>query len=210
VVKRVLKKLKHSGTLNAPWISPRQVLAGKHLRLEPVSKKHMDALWGTAKYPEIWKWMPQAFLYKKGLVRMFQGLPKLSASGTRFPFAIFDKSSGQCAGSSSYLNMDRANRRLEIGYTWLSPHWQRTHVNTEAKYLLLRHAFEEMGCVRVEFKTDALNKPSRAALKRIGAIEEGTLRKHMVVQDGRIRDSVYFSILDAEWPEIKLNLEEKM
>jgi RimJ/RimL family protein N-acetyltransferase len=108
------------------------------------------------------------------------------------------------------MNIDRANRRVEIGSTWIAPLWQKTAVNTEAKYLMLRHAFEEWGCVRVELKTDALNQKSRNAILRIGAKEEGTFRKHWITWTGRIRDTVYFSILDTEWPEVKIKLQSKL
>jgi len=192
------------------WISRGQILEGKTVRLEPLEERHFQALWETAQDPAVWRWMPQNVLSMEDFGGVFRHLTDSMAKGTMFSFAIFDKTSGQCAGSSSYLNIDRANRRVEVGYTWLSPKWQRTRVNTEAKYLLLRHAFEVMGCARVEFKTDALNDKSRAALKRIGAQEEGTLRRHMMVQGGRIRDSVYFSILDSEWPAVKEGLEKKM
>ncbi len=107
------------------------------------------------------------------------------------------------------MNMDPPNRHVEIGSTWIAPEWQRTAVNTEAKYLMLRHAFENWNCLRVELKTDALNHRSRKAILRLGAREEGTFRKHMVTATGRVRDSVYFSIVDTEWPEIKLKLEHR-
>jgi RimJ/RimL family protein N-acetyltransferase len=113
-------------------------------------------------------------------------------------------------GSTRFMNIDRANRRVEIGSTWIAPAWQRTAVNTEAKYLMLRHAIEVWQCVRVELKTDALNQKSRNAILRIGAKEEGTLRKHLITWTGRIRDSVYFSILDTEWPEVKTRLEARL
>jgi RimJ/RimL family protein N-acetyltransferase len=117
--------------------------------------------------------------------------------------------SGQAIGSTRYLNIDRANRRVEIGATWIAGPWRRTAVNTEAQYLMLRHGFETLGCIRVELKTDALNQRSRNAIRRIGATEEGTLRQHMVTWSGRLRDSVYFSILDSEWPRVKQDLEQK-
>jgi RimJ/RimL family protein N-acetyltransferase len=113
-------------------------------------------------------------------------------------------------GSTRFMNMDLAHRRVEIGSTWIAPAWQRTAVNTEAKYLMLCHAFERWGCLRVELKTDSLNQKSRNAILRLGAKEEGTLRQHMVTWDGRRRDSVYFSILDTEWPEVKRELETKL
>jgi RimJ/RimL family protein N-acetyltransferase len=132
------------------------------------------------------------------------------ARGTALPFATIEKSSGKAIGSTRYANIDGANRRLEIGWTWITPRWQRTAVNTEAKYLMLRHAFEHLGCLRVEFKTDVLNERSRNAILRLGAKQEGIFRKHVITSTGRIRDSIYFSILDTEWPEVKAGLEEKL
>ena len=108
------------------------------------------------------------------------------------------------------MNIDRANSRVEIGSTWIAPAWQRTAVNTEAKYLMLRHAFEVWGCIRLELKTDARNAKSRDAILRLGAKEEGTLRKHLVTWTGRVRDTVYFSILDTEWPQVKHRLKERL
>jgi N-acetyltransferase len=129
--------------------------------------------------------------------------------GTSVGFATVLKESGQVVGSTRFMNMDPPNRRVEIGSTWIAPQWQRTAVNTEAKYLMLRHAFEKWNCLRVELKTDALNHRSRKAILRLGAREEGTFRKHMVTWTGRVRDSVYFSIVDTEWPEIKAKLEHR-
>jgi len=117
---------------------------------------------------------------------------------------------GQPVGSTSYMNIDRQHSRLEIGGTWITPAWQRSPINTEAKYLQLRHAFETLGCIRVEFKTDALNTKSRQAIARLGAVEEGTFRNHMIMPDGRIRHSVYFSITREDWPQVKAHLEERM
>ncbi|HSB79179.1 MAG TPA: GNAT family protein, partial [Candidatus Methylomirabilis sp.] len=135
---------------------------------------------------------------------------KAQAAGTVLPFATIEKVSGKVVGSSRYANVDSTNRRLEIGWTWVAPPWQRSVVNTEAKYLMLRHAFEALGCIRVEFKTDSLNERSRQALLRIGAKEEGIFRNHMITPSGRIRHSVYFSIIDSEWPEVKGRLEAKI
>ena len=132
------------------------------------------------------------------------------AQGQSVAFATIERSSGRVIGSTRFMNMDLANRRVEIGSTWIAPDWQRTAVNTEAKYLMLCHAFERWGCLRVELKTDSLNQKSRNAILRLGAKEEGTLRQHMVTWDGRRRDSVYFSILDTEWPEVKRELETKL
>lgn len=130
-----------------------------------------------------------------------------AAAGTLFLFATVDPASGRPIGSTSFLNIDPANRRLEIGGTWLTPASQRSAANTEAKYLQLRHCFETLGCLRVEFKTDLRNTRSRAALARIGAVEEGTFRRHVVLPDGYLRDSVYFSILDREWPAVRDRLQ---
>jgi RimJ/RimL family protein N-acetyltransferase len=130
--------------------------------------------------------------------------------GESVAFATVERSSGRVIGSTRFMNIDRVNRRVEIGSTWIAPAWQRTAVNTEAKYLMLRHAFEVWGCFRVELKTDALNQKSRNAILRIGAKEEGTLRRHVLTWTGRVRDSVYFSILDSEWPEVKARLEDRL
>jgi RimJ/RimL family protein N-acetyltransferase len=130
--------------------------------------------------------------------------------GESVVFATVERSSGKVIGSTRFMNIDPANRRVEIGSTWIAPAWQRSAVNTEAKYLMLRHAFEVWKCFRVELKTDALNQKSRNAIQRIGAKEEGTLRKHVITWTGRVRDSVYFSILDTEWPEVKRRLENKL
>jgi RimJ/RimL family protein N-acetyltransferase len=125
-------------------------------------------------------------------------------------FATVEQKSGRAIGSTRFMNIDRTNRRVEIGSTWIAPAWQRTAVNTEAKYLMLRHAFEVWGCVRVELKTDALNQKSRNAILRLGAQEEGTLRRHLVTSTGRVRDTVYFSILDNEWPAVRAKLKAKL
>jgi RimJ/RimL family protein N-acetyltransferase len=127
--------------------------------------------------------------------------------GESIVFATVERHSQRVIGSTRFMNIDRANRRVEIGSTWIAPPWQRSAVNTEAKFLMLQYAFEAWQCVRVELKTDALNQKSRNAILRLGAKEEGTLRKHLITWTGRIRDSVYFSILDTEWPEVKSRLE---
>lgn len=129
------------------------------------------------------------------------------ASGTELPFAIIRKEDGQVIGSTRFLNISKKDRGLEIGYTWLTPSVWKTKVNTECKWLLLRHCFEELGCIRVQLKTDARNANSQRAIKRIGGVYEGTLRNHMIVRDGYIRDSVYFSILDREWPQVDQKLQ---
>lgn len=132
---------------------------------------------------------------------------RAQAEGSALPFVTIERSSGRIVGSTRFGNYDRENRRIEIGWTWLGRPWQRTVTNTEAKYLMLTHAFEKLGCVRVELKTDALNNASRNAIKRIGAKEEGILRKHTRMWTERYRDTVYYGILDEEWPEVKARLE---
>ena len=127
--------------------------------------------------------------------------------GVSLPFAIVEKAEGRAIGSTRYGNIDCKHRRVEIGWTWVARDWQRTAVNTEAKYLLSKHAFETLGCIRVELKTDSLNERSRAAILRIGAREEGIFRNHMITASGRVRHSVYYSIVDEEWPAVKTRLE---
>lgn len=169
-------------------------------------------LWEIAKahVKDLFQWIP----YKLTSLEDFQTFNRQvldeQSRGTSVPFATFERTSNHIAGTTRYMNMDLANRKVEIGSTWIAPRWQRTAVNTEAKYLMLRHAFEVWNCLRVELKTDALNQRSRRAILRLGAKEEGTLRKHMLAFDGRQRDSVYFSILDSEWPEVKTRLESNL
>jgi len=126
------------------------------------------------------------------------------------PFALIEKSSGRAIGSTRYANIEPAHHRLEIGWTWVARSWQRTAINTEAKYLLLRHAFETLKCMRVELKTDSLNERSRAAILRIGARQEGIFRNHMMTASGRIRHTVYFSVVDSEWPNVKARLKARL
>ena len=185
-------------------------LAGRHVRLEPLSLAHEPELCAVGLDPEIWRWTASLVRTAADVRAYIETALGWQRQGTALPFAIIATASGRAVGSTRYANIDRANRRLEIGWTWLARAAQRTPINTEAKYLLLRHAFETLDCIRVEFKTDALNEPSRAALLRIGAKEEGILRSHVITATGRVRDSVYYSILAAEWPEVKAGLEAKL
>jgi len=185
-------------------------LEGRHVRLEPLSPTHVDALAEVGVDPELWRWTLTEIASRADAERYVETALAEQRAGTALPFAIVQLTAQRAVGCTRYHNIDRVNRRLEIGWTWVARAWQRTPVNTEAKYLLLTHAFETLGCVRVEFKTDALNAPSRRALARIGAREEGTLRRHQLTRSGRWRDSVYFSILDEEWPDVKRRLEEKL
>ena len=187
-------------------------LAGSVVRLEPLRREHTPQLWAVARdsVDDIFRWIPYPM---RTLEDMQDGIDRIlaeQARGQSVAFATVEKSSARVIGSTRFMNMDLSNRRVEIGSTWIAPAWQRTAVNTEAKYLMLRHAFETLGCIRVELKTDALNEKSRNAILRIGAKEEGTFRKHLITHTGRIRDTVYFSIIDSEWPGVKVRLEEKM
>ena len=187
-------------------------LEGAHVRLEPLRPDHAPMLWEIAKdhLGDLFRWIP----YKLETLNEFQQFNARvldeQARGLSVPFATFQRQPNQIVGTTRYMNMDLANRKVEIGSTWIAPQWQRTVINTEAKYLMLRHAFEMWNCVRVELKTDALNQRSRQAILRLGAKEEGTLRKHLLTWNGRQRDSVYFSILDTEWPQVKAELESKL
>ncbi len=185
-------------------------LEGIHVRLEPLSSSHVTALTEIGIEPEIWRWMTNEVRDQADMQRYVDAALEAQRNGIALPFATVDRTSNRVVGTTRFGNIDRANRRAEIGWTWINPKWQRSAINTEAKLLMLRHAFEVWCCIRVEFKTDALNDQSRAALRRIGAKEEGMLRKHMIADSGRIRDSVYYSVLDSEWPDVKAALEKKL
>ena len=192
-------------------LDPRPVtLEGRHVRLEPLSLAHHDRLCAVGLDAELWRWGLRTLATPADMRAYIETALTWQAQGTAVPFAIVARATGQVVGSTRYANIERADRRLEIGWTWLARAAQRTPVNTEAKYLLLRHAFDVLGCIRVEFKTDVLNERSRAALLRIGAKQEGILRSHMIAASGRIRDSVYFSIIAGEWPAVKAGLEQKL
>lgn len=185
-------------------------LEGTHVRLEPVRRDHVAALWGVGAYEEIWRYMPYTIRSEDDMRTFIEAELRKQQAGLTLRFATMVTTSAQPVGSTSYLNIDRQHRRLEIGGTWITPSWQRSAVNTEAKYLQLSHAFETLGCIRVEFKTDSLNVKSQQALARLSAVQEGTLRNHMVMPDGRLRHSVYFSIVESEWPSVKAHLEQLM
>jgi RimJ/RimL family protein N-acetyltransferase len=187
------------------------ILEGRSVRLEPLSLAHQEVLCAVGLDAAIWRWSPRAPLSTAADMRAYiEHALQQQAAGASLPFATIERASGTAVGSTRFAEINREHRRLEIGYTWIAPRWQRTAVNTEAKYLMLCHAFETLGCVRVELKTDSLNARSRAAILRIGAREEGTFRNHMVTASGRMRHSVYFSIIDSEWPDVKANLEAKL
>jgi len=172
--------------------------------------QHAAGLAGIGLDEDLWKWIPTPVRTADEMSRYVQTALNEQKSGSALPFVLMEKASGRIIGSTRYANIERVHHRVEIGWTWVARHWQRTPVNTEAKYLLLRHAFETLQCIRVELKTDSLNERSRAAILRIGAREEGTFRNHMITASGRIRHTVYFSILDSEWPEVKAQVERKL
>jgi N-acetyltransferase len=197
--------------MTKPAIDPRPVtLSGRFVRLEPMRDVHLERLVEIGVGHDIFRWFPFAVETREEMASCVAMALAGVRAGLAVPFVTILQATGDVVGSTSFLNIDRANRRLEIGATWLGVPWQRSACNTEAKYLQLRHCFEELGCARVEFKTDALNARSRAALLRIGAIEEGTLRSHMVCPGGRLRDSVYFSVIDSEWSSVKRGLEARL
>jgi N-acetyltransferase len=187
-------------------------LEGTAVRLEPIRPDHEELIWDAAKadLDDIFRWIPYSMKTREDFQSWMTKAFAEQERGDSVVFATVERASGRIVGSTRFMNIDRANRRVEIGSTWIVPVWQRSAVNTEAKYLMLRHAFEVWGCFRVELKTDALNQKSRNAILRIGAKEEGTLRRHVITWTGRVRDSVFFSILDSEWPEVKKRLEERM
>lgn len=186
-------------------------LTGARVRLEPLAlERHFDSLLAIAVDPDLWRWTLNAVEKPEDLRAYLEEALRDQAEGRALPFATVDLVTGRVAGSTRFGNIEPKHRRVEIGWTWLGRAFQRSHVNTEAKYLMLRHAFEVWGCRRVELKTNVLNERSRAAMLRIGAREEGILRKHMLSDRGVSRDTIFYSVIDDEWPEVKNRLEEMM
>jgi RimJ/RimL family protein N-acetyltransferase len=186
------------------------ILEGRHVRLEPLAKAHLAGLAQVGLEEELWRWIPTQVRTAEEMAVYIETAIEEQKRGVSLPFAILEKATGRVIGSTRYGNIDPQHHRVEIGWTWVGRDWQRTAVNTEAKYLLLRHAFETLGCIRVELKTDSLNEKSRAAILRIGAQQEGIFRNHMITASGRIRHTVYFTILDSEWPTVKARLESRL
>ena len=179
-------------------------LEGDGIRLEPMGPQHAQGLYNRGRSPEDWALLPRSCFVDLADTR--QWIDEALEDAAALPFVIVEAVKGKVVGSTRYLNIRPEHRSLEIGWTWLGQEWQRTGVNTEVKALLLTHAFERLGCIRVEFKTDARNSRSQQALERIGATLEGVLRNHMIVQGNYLRDSVYFSVTAEEWPEVKARL----
>lgn len=185
------------------------VLEGRHVRLEPLTTAHHAGL-AQVLDPTLLQWFTQPAATAEDLRGFIAAALEEQAQGRSMPFATIDRASSRAIGSTRFASIERAHRRLEIGWTWIGRVWQRTAVNTEAKLLMLTHAFEAWGAIRVELKTDSRNTQSRAALARLGATEEGYFRNHMITAGGRVRHSVWFSIVDSEWPLVKRRLEARL
>jgi RimJ/RimL family protein N-acetyltransferase len=187
------------------------VLEGRHVRLEPLAEAHIPGLSQIGLCQDFWQFMLYGNIdTEEDMTNWVREMLSRAARGTDLPFAVIHLASGRVAGATRYLNIMPKDRGLEVGGTWYGLEFQRTAVNTECKYLLIRHAFETLGCIRVQLKTDLRNERSQKAIERIGAKKEGVFRNHLILPDGRIRDSVFYSILDSEWPQVKKNLEGMM
>ena len=186
-------------------------LNGNWVQLEPISVQHVADLAIVGSDDSIWQFMRYGAINSlDSMHEWVQQLLELQVRGTDLPFAVIHNGNGRAIGATRYLDISRENRSLEIGGTWYGARYQQTAVNTECKYLLLKHAFETLGCIRVQFKTDLRNERSQRALERIGAVKEGVLRNHMILPDGTIRHSVYYSIINTEWLDVKASLEDKL
>lgn len=186
-------------------------LTGNVVRLEPLAEKHVPDLALVGRDERIWRHMLYGNVTTEEKMLVFvRDLLGRQKKGGDLPFTVIHLASGRAIGCTRYLEIRRAHRSVEIGGTWYGVAYQRTAVNTECKYLLLRHAFETLGCIRVQLKTDSRNVPSQRAIERLGAVKEGVFRNHMIKPDGVIRHSIYYSILDSEWPVVKAKLEAKL
>ena len=182
------------------------VLESELVRLEPLKSEHLEALCEVGLDEAIWRWSPQKIKNAEDMRGYVETALAERERGAALPFVTIDKSRNKIVGSTRFGNIDVQNLRAEIGWTWINPARQRTFVNSQAKLLMLAHAFETWKCIRVELKTDALNEKSRSAILRLGAKEEGIFRQHVITDTGRLRDSVFFSILDSEWQSVKERL----
>lgn len=192
--------------MSSPACLPPVTLEGEIVRLEPLALAHAAALAEAGLHPELWRLQPEPVESADDMRRYVERALAGQAAGACLPFAIVRRVDGQVIGATRYMDIALPHKRLEIGATWLTPASQRSGANTEAKYLLLQHAFETIGIMRVVFKTEVTNLQSRQAILRIGGVEEGVFRKHLIAQSGRTRDMVYFAILDEDWPAAKARL----
>ena len=186
-------------------------LEGRHILMEPLEERHRAAfLEAVATGPEIFRWYTTWYRTPEQHIQLFEEQMAECHKGARMAFVTLDRATRRLVGGSSYVAISPEHHRLEIGSTWIIPEYQRTYVNTEAKLLQLTDCFERLGCNRVELKTDSFNTKSQQAMLRLGCKQEGTHRRHMVCEDGRIRDSVYFSIISDEWPEVRQRLTDRL
>lgn len=185
-------------------------LEGDFVRLAPLKKEHTEILYEIGQDAEIWRWTTTNIEKFEDMQRYVETALEGREKGDTLPFVTIDKASNEIVGSTRFGYISVQDRHAEIGWTWINPKWQRTYINTEAKLLMLEYAFETWKCIRIEIVTDVFNEKSRNAILRLGARQEGVLRKHLIVDSGRIRDSVIFSIIDSEWQEVKENLEKKL
>ena len=185
-------------------------LYGRHIVLRPPSINDIEGLTLAAKDGEIWNNRFSQFPKSNEIPIYIQRMVELQKNGVILPFIIIHKDSNTIVGTTRYLNIDYDNYRLEIGHTWIAKSWRKTYVNTEAKFLMLQYAFEKLGCIAVEIRTDVLNTVSRRAIKRLGAKKDGVLRYHKIMRDGRIRHTICYSIIEPEWEEVKNKLIKKL
>ncbi len=186
-------------------------LTGRNVRLEPLAEEHVPGLTAIGLEDSIWQYMPYGFMRNEDDIRGWvRRMLAHAGQGTDLPFAAIHLASGCVAGATRYMEIRPAHYGLEIGGTWYGAAYRRTHVNTECKYLLLEHAFEILKCIRVQLKTDSRNERSQRAIERIGAVKEGILRNHIILPDGHVRHSIYYSILDSEWPTVKMRLQQML
>ncbi|MBC8069178.1 MAG: GNAT family N-acetyltransferase [Deltaproteobacteria bacterium] len=194
---------------SVPSLSP-VVLAGRWVRLEPLTLAHVPDLALVAIDDDLWKWTVERVASTADLEAYVQRALDQQKAGVALPFATVARTTGRAIGCTRFGQFEREHSRIEIGWTWIGREWQATAINTEAKLLMLAHAFDTLGLRRVELKTDVLNERSRRAIARLGAVEEGVLRQHVVTRTGRVRDTVYYSILASEWPAVRAGLEAKL
>ncbi len=185
-------------------------LVGRYIILRPPSIEDIDGLSIAARDGEIWNSRFSQFPNPNEIEKYIPEMLDLGSRGSILPFIIIHKSSNTIVGTTRYLNIDYENHRLEIGHTWIAKSWRKTYVNTEAKFLMLQYAFEKLACIAVEIRTDVLNTVSRQAIQRLGAKQDGILRHHKIMRDGRIKDTVCYSIIKPEWKQVKENLMKKL
>lgn len=196
---------------DAPFDPQPIVLEGMHVRLEPIGEQHAEGLLAAGNFEELWRVTAQPQLANMTVVRaLLNDAARLLAEGVEITFAIIHRDSNTLVGSTRWMDISRPHRRVEIGATWVTPAHQRSPVNTEAKLIQMKHLFETLGALRVQYKTDLRNTQSQRALEGIGAVREGVLRRHMLVRDGYVRDSVYYGITDQDWPRVRRLLEERL